>query len=273
MGVNAARMVEIDRYLCKENLEKYLPIYSANYIATKLFLPEFKTCAGVVIERARLLGIKSHSISQASMLKDVAKRKKQTILKKYGVENPSQSEEIKNKKINSAIKKYGCINVFQSEEIKAKSRKTMLEKYGVEYTVQLPSYKPSSGKVSQRHKEIYLYLKNNKIDCKNEVAFSKYNKHYKRTYSPRADICIESKKIVIEYNGDMWHANPTIYKKNDIIQVWGGPKTAKEIWKKDKVKKNHIESFGYKVIYVWEKDFKNNKQKALEDLLNEISKN
>ena len=40
MGVNKKRMETINQYLSKENLEKYLKIYSANYIAKKLFFPD-----------------------------------------------------------------------------------------------------------------------------------------------------------------------------------------------------------------------------------------
>lgn len=273
MGVSANRMIEVDTYLSRENLEKYLPIYSANYIAKKLFYPNFITTAGTVIDRAKALNIPTHTFSSARKLKTTQKQTEKTNISKYGVKNPSQSTEIKNKKINSALKKYGCTNVFQADEIKKKSKQTMLEKYGVEYTIQLPFFKQNHKNVSKSHKEIYNFLLSNNIDCQNEKIFSKYNQCYKRTYSPRADICIESKKIAIEFNGDYWHANPKIYKKNDIIPTWKGQIPAKDIWKKDKIKKKHIESFGYKVIYIWEKDYSENKDNILQGLLDEINQN
>lgn len=273
MGVNSNRMAEINKYLSRENLEKYLQIYSANYIATKLFYPKFTTTAGTVIDRAKLLGIATHTFSSARKLETVKTLVINTNLSRYGVKNPSQDENVKNKKIKSALKKYGCINVFQAQEIKNKSKQTMLDKYGVEYVVQLPSFKPNNGSISKKHKEIYNFLLKNNITCENEIKFPKYNKHYNRIYSPRGDICIQSKKIVIEYNGDLWHANPSLYKKNDLIPTWEGNKLAKDIWEKDKIKKKHIESFGYKVIYIWEKDYIENKDNTLKELLNEISKN
>lgn len=276
MGVSAARMVEINKYLSRENLEKYLKVYSANYIATRLFLPNFKTTAGTVIDRAKLLNIETHTVSSSKKLKTVKIAQKKTMLEKYGVENISQAQVVKDKKTQKALDRYGCVNVFQSEEIKKKSKQTMLEKYGVGHTIQLPNFIKNNGKLSKNHKEIFEFLKKNKIKCKNEVIFSKYNKHYKRIYSPRADICIESKKIVIEVNGDIWHANPKLYKKNDLLPAtyWSNKQmTAKDVWKKDKIKRKHIESFGYRIIYVWDKDFNHNKNKTLQRLLDEISKN
>ena len=71
----------------------------------------------------------------------------------------------------------------------------------------------------------------------------------------------------------MWHANPEKYKPDDEINTWGGLMKASEIWEKDKIKKDHIESFGYKVIYFWENDLRKNKEKAYERILNEINQN
>ena len=64
-----------------------------------------------------------------------------------------------------------------------------------------------------------------------------------------------------------------MYKENDIITKWGGPIAAKDIWNNDKRKKEHVESFGYKIIYIWQSDYTKNKNKILKDLLDEINKN
>lgn len=271
MGVNKARMEEIDRYLTKENLTKYLKLYSANYIAKKLFHPNFITTAGVVIEKAKLHGIKTHSLSSVCLLKSVKNEKKDTNLKKWGAINPSQSEKIKKKKEQASLAKYGCKNVFQSEEIKAKSRKTCIEKYGVTNWNAL-GLNRSSGKRSKFHKQIEQILINNKIPFKSEVAakFSAYNDILGKDYSPIVDILLSKYKVVIECNGDYWHANPKLYKSTDLFNTWDGPKTAKDIWEKDKIRKKQIESFGYKVIIVWESDLKQNKLKFERDLINAI---
>lgn len=263
----------LEKYLTKKNLEKALQKYSANYIAQKYFYPEFQTSAGTVIRYAKKFGIKTHSISEGTKLKTSQNTRKKELYKKYGCTNVSQMQVVKDKKVEKALEKYGCINVFQSEEIKQRSRKTMIEKYGVEYTVQLPGYAKNSGKVSQMHKDISKFLKLNKIKHTNEEIFPRVSQKINRMYGPRADIKLTNKKIVIEVNGDMWHANPQKYKARDIINTWTGPQTAKKIWEKDKIKKEHIESFGYKVLYIWEYDIRLNKQKAYQRLLDEINKN
>ena len=88
--------------------------------------------------------------------------------------------------------------------------------------------------------------------------FLKYNEELGRYYNPRPDILIPDKKIIIEVQGDSWHANPKIYKKDDIIDTWDGEISAEQIWRRDDIRKRHLESFGYKVIYIWEHDIKHN---------------
>lgn len=78
------------------------------------------------------------------------------------------------------------------------------------------------------------------------TQFQYLNKYY--------DFKINNTKIIIEVNGDYWHANPDKYKSNDILNLGRDNfKTAQEIWNKDKKKINAIESIGYKVIIIWEK--------------------
>ena len=72
------------------------------------------------------------------------------------------------------------------------------------------------------------------------------------------DFYIPSTHTLIEVNGTGPHADPRYYKADDVIRIgipgWE-PKTAQEIWDKDKRKKEYAESLGYKIETVWEKDF------------------
>lgn len=56
-------------------------------------------------------------------------------------------------------------------------------------------------------------------------------------------------KLIIEVQGDMWHANPLRYKEDDLIM---GKLLAKDLWAKDARKKKKAEENGYKMIYIWE---------------------
>lgn len=273
MGVNQQRMNEINKYLSKENLEKaYNNGYSSNYIAKKLFYPDFITSASVVIKHAKLFKIKTRSIKESNSTKHVLNIRKNTCLIKYGYENPSQVKEIKDKKEKASLDKYGVINVFQSNEIKEKIYKTCKEKYGYEKIGALNLTKRNF--TSKFHKTIETVLKKLKLKFKSEVRnkFAKYNDFYKKKYNPILDIVLDKYKLVIECNGDLWHANPSLYSKNDIIYLYKGPTKAEEIWKRDQSRVEQIESFGYKVLIIWEKDWKHNKQQVENVIKDTINK-
>lgn len=76
------------------------------------------------------------------------------------------------------------------------------------------------------------------------------------------------KKIVIEYNGDYWHANPNIYGEDQLFSIRGQKILAKDIWEKDRSRNESISEYlGFYVYVVWEKDFLNNKKETVEKLL------
>lgn len=270
MGVSNKRKQEIAHFLSKENLEKYLIIYSANYIAKTLF-PDFKTTAGTVIDIAKRYGIKTHNFSSAKKLKTTIFQVQNTLKNKYGVDNPSKAQFVKNKKEAKALEKYGVRNVFQSEEIKSKIYKTCLEKYGVEKIGETHTGK-NSGKRSNFHKKIEQILISLSITFESEKysLFKKYNTFLKKIYSPIVDILLTEYKIVIECNGDYWHANPKIYKSSDIFHTFSGVRTAKDIWGFDKSRKEQIESFGYIVITIWESDYNKDFEIIKGNILNAI---
>ena len=63
-------------------------------------------------------------------------------------------------------------------------------------------------------------------------------------------------KHIIEFNGDFWHANPSIYKPEEVLERFN--KTydiAKDIWERDKHRLSILESLGFKVLVVWESEY------------------
>ena len=64
----------------------------------------------------------------------------------------------------------------------------------------------------------------------------------------------EPKKLIVEINGDYVHANPKIYKPDDIIYLPGNSYTATEKWESDTIKRHNLEKMGYIVITIWETD-------------------
>jgi hypothetical protein len=105
---------------------------------------------------------------------------------------------------------------------------------------------------------------------KKELKFSKKETQVTLRKSTRRfiyDFC-RGKKI-IEFNGDYWHCNPLMYKRNFYNKV--SKKYAWELWKKDKEKLEMANKLGYEVLVIWEKDWNENRQevfKKCEDFIN-----
>lgn len=65
---------------------------------------------------------------------------------------------------------------------------------------------------------------------------------------------VENKKI-IEYQGDIYHANPKIYEKDDKPHPYKRDESAFDIWKQDEIKKLVAIKNGYDVLYIWDSDY------------------
>ena len=69
------------------------------------------------------------------------------------------------------------------------------------------------------------------------------------------DFLINNTKILIEVQGDYWHANPIKYKTGDLIKYPNkNVVTADSVWDNDFKKKLNAEKYGYKIIYLWEQE-------------------
>jgi very-short-patch-repair endonuclease len=217
------------------------------------------------------VGIKTWSIKESNNLDTTKNKRKETCLEIYGAENCLSKNTKAYKKRNKTVKsKYGVSNVFATDSVKNKIKETCLEKYGVENYVQSQEYNQyrNNGIKSHQHDSISKYLDSIGIIHENEYGktLSKYNVEMGRIYSPRVDIFIPNKKIVIEIYGDSWHANPKSYKPTDEIYKWGGLKKAEDIWEHDNIRVRHIESSGYKVIILWCSDIMKSFEKVTKKL-------
>ena len=63
--------------------------------------------------------------------------------------------------------------------------------------------------------------------------------------------------IIYEFNGDYWHGNPNIYNKDDMNKSCN--KSFGELYQKTIKREEYLKSIGYKVVSIWEDDFKKNK--------------
>lgn len=100
---------------------------------------------------------------------------------------------------------------------------------------------------------------NSRWEMKNhELEVFEFEEKSKKIF--KLDFCLGNKAI--EFNGDYWHANPKIYKPEDVIRYRNRTKTAKEIWEIDRKRLEAI-SKTHEVLVVWESDFKSNREKEI----------
>ena len=78
------------------------------------------------------------------------------------------------------------------------------------------------------------------------------------------------KDKIIEFNGDYWHCNPIKYTENYFHKH--RQLTAKQIWEYDKLKKENSESIGFKVLTIWENDYKQNDEKVIKECIEFLKK-
>lgn len=68
---------------------------------------------------------------------------------------------------------------------------------------------------------------------------------------------------IIEFNGDVFHANPKLFKATDSPHPFRKQLTAAEIWEHDRARVEYFKHCGYQVLEVWEHDWKQNKQEVI----------
>ena len=89
--------------------------------------------------------------------------------------------------------------------------------------------------------------------------------HYINDIRQYCDIYIPSKKTIVEFNGDFWHANPLTYDRNSL-------RYKSQIVKveKDEKKREYCEQNGISMIEIWERDYKEDKNKIINELREKI---
>lgn len=74
---------------------------------------------------------------------------------------------------------------------------------------------------------------------------------------------IKHNDCIVEFNGDYWHCNPKLFESTDIGP---GQKTAQDIWNRDFKKIQTALDLGFRVMTVWELDYRKNKQKIIDEV-------
>lgn len=83
---------------------------------------------------------------------------------------------------------------------------------------------------------------------------------------------VENKKI-IEYNGDLFHANPKLFEKNDFPHPYRKELKSIDIWKMDQNKINSMKKLGYDILVVWDSEYRNSKDSIIKKCINFLNDN
>lgn len=260
--------------------------YSLGYKQTQFLLSYFD-----IVKRG---------IAKANASGKRSQKYRNTCRKKYGVENISQLDYIKEKKKKTFIEHYGVDNIWKCKDYYQWLHTYMVEEYGKK---SLPNRFGNMQKYwdgrTKKEKQEHMKPANNAFieywggltDEQKNIIIQKRCRHlqgspvftskletrlcgilnslclrytYQFWINRRSyDFRINNTKLLIEVQGDYWHANPYRYKKDDLIHYPDGWKKASEIWDRDRKKQKNAEKYSYKIIYIWEKQIKDSNDKEL----------
>lgn len=243
-----------------------------------------KFLKGYTRKLGNFYGLKFQSIHEAASNPRTRQKYENTCLKKYGALNSCAAGTPGRTKAEQTMKeKYGTINFFGVENF----QKYLIDKYGEEEYHRRKSershqvwenktceerekwvkssiwsetrnYNTRKSGMNCSHVEIEFVSKLIEFGFEVETQFKVLKnidkngiKHY-YFY----DVRLKDTDILIEFQGDYWHANPLIYNENDVISFPQGKVSVKEIWNRDNLKKEKALKDGYKLIYIWESEFK-----------------
>jgi G:T-mismatch repair DNA endonuclease (very short patch repair protein) len=83
------------------------------------------------------------------------------------------------------------------------------------------------------------------------------------------DGLIVTSKTILEFYGDFWHCRPTQYKDPQQFCSWLG-RTVGQQWARDRKRLGVFYSLGYKVVIVWESDWKLDQESQIVRILQAV---
>lgn len=201
----------------------------------------------------------------------------------YGDENYSNRIKFKKtiKNINGFVT---CVKKSKETKLKLygdssynnrdKYRETCQNKFGVSCNLALDSMRNPCG-ISKISTEFFYKLYNLLSDkLKKEILFYDLNKELLINYNNRSylyDFTVQSYKFVIEFNGDVYHANPSKFNEDDTPHPYNKNLTSRDLWDKDKIKLDVLKKNNYKYIIIWENDYRKNKERVVRNTLSIIN--
>jgi len=241
----------------------------------------------IMLVKSKKTCLERYGVESSFSKGGISYNKRTIILKqKYNVENSFQIPEVI-KRINDDT---NWINYFgmtrkQKRSVESKSlwaNKTPQEKEEwLNKSILSKSSRTHGSKETKPEKIIANILIELKISYEYQFRIDVSNK--KRYFY---DFYLNEIGVIVEINGDYWHANPSKYKYSDVLKTGHKEITALDIWEKDKKKLDFAKKNGFEVIVIWESEmiiettgvkklsFKNNEdiKKILYDKIKGVTK-
>ena len=192
---------------------------------------------------------------------------------------------------------YWIKNGYSDEEAKLKLKERQstftldkcIKKYGYKigetvYNLRQTKWREKlvdNGSLASGYSKISQELFNNIIleyQCDiNKIYYATHNKEYylrlKNYDFYQYDFVDLNKKRIIEYNGDLYHANPSYYLSEDCPNPFRKELTAKDIWERDTKKLEAAKSRGFDVLVIWDSEYKKNKEEIINKCIEFLNKN
>lgn len=219
-----------------------------------------------------------YNVDNVSKLESIKQKKKDTFKENYGVDNIWKSSAYYNWLHDHMLEKYGKKSLPNkygnmqkywddiNQDDKDKHMKSAQKAWSEAWDNMSDDQK--NALIAKRKNSWWKTIKKNGFDnyyksklesrvasslLRLGIAFETQRFINKKSY----DFVISKTKIIIEVNGDYWHANPQFYKTGDLISYPGKKLYAQDIWNKDQNKLDNAKKYGYNVILLWEQDIIN----------------
>lgn len=268
------------------------------YVKQEKSLPEMLSEYGLdfraTTDLMRHFGVPRRTISQSRLTKTAKEKIVHGIRKKYGVDNPSQCDFVKEKKRKTFLEHYGVDNIWKSNGYGEWLSDYMLIRYGKKRISTNPWGWIGIDEESRANRMKILWsgrdkwwetlndeeksemarrlCKNNKSSSKLESRVAEALSRLRIVAEPHTciggknfDFRLDRSKILLEINGDFWHANPKKYDAEDVVNLPGKKMKASELWKRDQKKIQSAERRGYKVVTLWEDELNKMSDEALDE--------
>lgn len=176
------------------------------------------------------------------------------------------SERQKTFNLDKCIKKYGeteGLRIWNERQMKWK--KSLLENGNL---------KCGYSKISQEL--FYILLEKYDIDERGNIYFATKNQEYyismKNNVFYQYDFTDRKNKKIIEYNGDVYHANPDFYKIGDTPHPFRKNETFEYLRDKDKNKVDAAEEKGFSILTIWDSEYRKDPEKVIQECIDFLKK-